>query len=222
MKWMQNRESVELILNNYWPKIKSQIPDCQLYIIGRYAPEFFGKFASEDVIIAEADSDGQKYDPQYYYQHSWLLLAPMGSGGGTRNKFLEGMAFGLPVITNPEGGMGSIKIKNYEHAIVCPDKDIVKNSVKILTDSKFRKKIGDNAQKLIKNEYSFERGVEGLNQIYENITKNNPLLSVIILNYNSEVNILGLSKSIVSSELDDYSIEVIIADNASSDTSFQS
>ena len=81
------------------------------------------------------------------------------------------MAFGLPVITNPQGGMGSIKIKNYEHAIVCPDKDIVKNSVKILTDSKFRKKIGDNAQKLIKNEYSFERGVEGLNQIYENITK---------------------------------------------------
>jgi len=171
MKWMQNRESVELILDKYWPQIKSKIPDCELYIIRRFAPDFFGKYASQDIIVAEADSDGQKYDPQYYYQHSWLLLAPMGSGGGTRNKFLEGMAFGLPVITNPQGGMGSIKIKNYEHAIVCPDKDIVKNSVKILTDSKFRKKIGDNAQKLIKNEYSFERGVEGLNQIYENITK---------------------------------------------------
>lgn len=52
------------------------------------------------------------------------------------------------------------------------------------------------------------------------LPKNNPLLSVIILNYNSGKYLSNCLKSIVSSELDDYSIEVIIADNASSDTSF--
>ena len=171
MKWMQNRESVELILQKYWPKIKSQIPNCQLYIIGRFAPDFFGKYASKDIIVAEADSDGQAHDPQYYYEHCWLLLAPMGSGGGTRNKFLEGMTFGLPVITTPEGGMGSIKIENYKDAIVSPDQDILKNVFKILTDTKFRQTMGANARKLIKNNYSFIKCVEGLNQIYENITK---------------------------------------------------
>ena len=160
-----------MILQNYWPQIKAQIPDCQLNIIGRFAPEFFGKYASKDIIVAEADADGQAKDPQYYYQHCWLLLAPMGSGGGTRNKFLEGMTFGLPVITNPEGGMGSIKIKNYKHAIVCPDNEILKNVIKILTDTKFRENLGTNARKLIKDNYSFVKCVEGLNQIYENITK---------------------------------------------------
>ncbi|HWS49083.1 MAG TPA: glycosyltransferase, partial [Candidatus Methanoperedens sp.] len=114
---------------------------------------------------------GQSKDPQYYYQRSWLLLAPMGSGGGTRNKFLEGMTFGMPVITTPEGGMGSIKIENYKHAIVCPDKDILKNVFKILTDTKFRQTIGSHARKLIKDNYSFVKCVEGLNQIYEDITK---------------------------------------------------
>lgn len=171
MKWMQNRESVELILNKYWPKIKAKVADCKLYIVGRFAPEFFGKYASSDIIVTEADTDGQAHDPQYYYEHSWLLLAPMGSGGGTRNKFLEGMTFGLPVITTPEGGMGSIKIKNYHHAIVCPDKEIMKNVLKLITDTKFRQSIGKNARELIKNNYSFAKCVEGLNQIYENITK---------------------------------------------------
>ena len=170
MKWMQNSESVELIMKNYWPKIKAQIPDCQLYIVGRSAPDYFSKYQSSDVIVTEADPDGQPHDPQYYYQHCWLLLAPMGSGGGTRNKFLEGMTFGLPVITTPEGGMGSIKIENYKHAIVCPSSEILKNVFKLINNKKYRQQMGIDARNLIKNNYSFEKCVEGLNQIYEKIT----------------------------------------------------
>jgi glycosyltransferase involved in cell wall biosynthesis len=94
----------------------------------------------------------------------------MGSGGGTRNKFLEGMTFGLPVITTPEGGMGSIKITNFKHAIVCPSKNILENVLKLLKDDKERNKIGQAAKILIKNNYSFEKCVEGLNQIYDKIT----------------------------------------------------
>ena len=173
MKWMQNSESVELIMNHYWPKIKTKFPDCQLYIVGRFAPDYFSKYQSKDVIVTEAEADGQPHDPQYYYQHCWILLAPMGSGGGTRNKFLEGMTFGLPVITTPEGGMGSIKIENYKDAIVCPSSDVLKNVFKLLTDSHYRQQMGNSARNLIKNNYSFEKCVEGLNQIYEKITQKN-------------------------------------------------
>ncbi|HOZ80636.1 MAG TPA: glycosyltransferase, partial [Candidatus Woesebacteria bacterium] len=84
MKWMQNRESVELILEKYWPKIKEKYHDAKFYIIGRNGPEFFSKYASNDIIVAEADLEGGPHDPQYYYEYCWLLLAPMGSGGGTR------------------------------------------------------------------------------------------------------------------------------------------
>jgi glycosyltransferase involved in cell wall biosynthesis len=171
MKWMQNSESVDLILKKYWSKIKKQIPACQLYIVGRFAPEFFGKYQSKDIIVTEADIDGEAHDPQFYYQQSWLLLAPMASGGGTRNKFLEAMAFSLPIITTKDG-MGGINIENYRHAIVCPEKDIVKNVVKLVKNKKYRGQIGDDAKKLIADKYSFEKCVEGLNQIYDSITTN--------------------------------------------------
>ncbi len=171
MKWMQNRESVDLILKKYWPSIKQRYHDAKLYIIGRYAPDFFSNYLSDDIIVREADSEGGEQDPQYFYEHCWLLLAPMGSGGGTRNKFLEGMTFKLPVITNPEGGMGNIKIENYKHAIVSPNKDILKNIYKLIDDSDYRLKMGEEARKLIRENYAFDKSVEKLNQIYEKISK---------------------------------------------------
>ncbi|MBP9817775.1 glycosyltransferase family 4 protein [Candidatus Shapirobacteria bacterium] len=169
MKWMQNRESADIILKEYWPKIKQKYPTAKLYIVGRNAPESFGKHSSTDIIVTEADTSGN-HDPQYYYEHCWLLLAPMGSGGGTRNKFLEGMTYGLPVITNPEGGMGNIKIKNYHHAIVCPKDEILKNVYKLFDDHNFRQKMGQAAKKLIQTNYSFDQSVDKLNQIYDQIT----------------------------------------------------
>lgn len=170
MKWMQNRESVDMILRDYWPSIKTRYPNAKLYIVGRNAPEFFGDYRSDDVIITEADAAGT-HDPQYYYELCWLLLAPMGSGGGTRNKFLEGMTYGLPVITNPEGGMGNIKIENYHHAIVCPKEEILKNVYQLIDDKDYRQKMGRAARKLIQTDYSFDHSVDKLNKIYEAIAQ---------------------------------------------------
>lgn len=170
MKWMQNRESVDLILRDYWPQIKKRYSTSQLLIIGRNAPEVFGKYNSKDILVTEADTSGLK-TPQYYYEYSWILLAPMGSGGGTRNKFLEGMTFGLPVITNPEGGMGNIKIKNYHHAIVCPKKEILKNVYKLFDNKKYRLSMSQAARELIVNNYSFDQSVKKLNQIYDQSIK---------------------------------------------------
>ena len=131
MKWMQNRESVEMIIKDVWPEVKKQIPDCKFYIIGRHAPDYYSHYRSEDIIIEEADFDGKEHDPMYYYQYNWLLVAPMGSGGGTRNKFLEAMACKLPIVTTPEG-MGGIKIENFKHSIICNYDQIAKNTIDLL------------------------------------------------------------------------------------------
>ncbi len=169
MKWMQNRESVDLLLNKYWRAIKKKVPECKLYIVGRYAPKFYNHLASDSIIVKEAENEGMKFDPQYYYNLCWVLLAPMDSGGGTRNKFFESMAFGTPVITTPLG-IGGIEINNYKDAIVCQPKDIVNNTVKLLTDKIMRNKIGLAAKAWVSKKYSYKNTVDELNQIYEKIT----------------------------------------------------
>ncbi len=172
MKWMQNRESVEMIMKDVWPKVKKEIANCKLYIIGRHAPDYYGHYASNDIIVKEADFDGEKHDPIYYYQYCWCLAAPMGSGGGTRNKFLEAMACRLPIITTPEG-MGGIKIENYKQSIICKYNQIASNTIKLLKDKNKRVYMGNEANKLIKSKYSYENSVNDLNQIYQEITDKN-------------------------------------------------
>jgi glycosyltransferase involved in cell wall biosynthesis len=169
MKWMQNRESVEMIIKDSWPIIKKTIPECKFYIIGRHAPNYYTHYRSEDIIVEEADFDGQSHDPMYYYQYCWALVAPMGSGGGTRNKFLEAMACRLPIVTTPEG-MGGIKIENFKHSIVCDYNQIATNTIDLLKNDKKRITMGDEANKLISSKYSYQSSVNGLNQIYQEIT----------------------------------------------------
>ncbi|HPT65948.1 MAG TPA: glycosyltransferase family 4 protein [Candidatus Woesebacteria bacterium] len=169
MKWMQNRESVEMIIKDSWPAIKKTIPECKLYIIGRGAPDYYGHYRSKDIVVEEADFDGEAHDPIYYYQYCWTLVAPMGSGGGTRNKFLEAMACRLPIVTTPEG-MGGIKIENFKQSIICSYDQIAKNTIDLLKDDKRRTKMGDEANKLISSKYSYQSSVNGLNQIYKEIT----------------------------------------------------
>ncbi|HNZ84249.1 MAG TPA: glycosyltransferase [Candidatus Woesebacteria bacterium] len=169
MKWMQNRESVEMIIKDSWPAIKQVIPDCKLYIIGRHAPDYYGHYQSPDVIVQEADFDGQPQDPMYFYQYCWILLAPMGSGGGTRNKFLEAMACRLPIVTTPEG-MGGIKIENFKESIVCDYDQVPKNAINLLKNHHQRQAMGEAANKLIAKKYSYQNSVDGLNKIYQKIT----------------------------------------------------
>ena len=168
MKWMQNRESVEMIIKDSWNKIKKAIPNCKFYIIGRHAPDYYAHYRSNDVIVEEADFDGQPHDPMYYYQYCWALVAPMGSGGGTRNKFLEAMACRLPIVTTPEG-MGGIKIENFKQSIVCDYDQIAINTINLLKDDKKRTLMGNEANKLISSKYSYQSSVNGLNQIYKEI-----------------------------------------------------
>ncbi|MFA6007069.1 MAG: glycosyltransferase family 2 protein [Candidatus Shapirobacteria bacterium] len=51
--------------------------------------------------------------------------------------------------------------------------------------------------------------------------KNNPILSVVVLNYNAKDYLKKNLESIKQSQLGDYSIEIIVADNASTDDSFK-
>jgi len=170
MKWMQNKEAAQLLLDEIWPKIKKQLPQTKLFIIGRHAPQAFANYKNKNIIIKEADENGKKHDPQFYYQQSWILLAPIKSGGGSRTKFFEAMASKLPIITTKHG-MEGISAQNNIHAIVCQYDKLTQESIKLLKNKKRRQKIGSFAHDLTKKEYSWAKSANQLNQIYKQITK---------------------------------------------------
>ena len=80
------------------------------------------------------------------------------------------MTFGLPIITTTEGGMGNIKIRNLVHAVVCPKNQVLRHVSRLIDDPNYRRSLGLSAKKLIREHYSFDKSVDQLNQIYDQIT----------------------------------------------------
>ncbi len=169
MTWMQNSEGAKLLLENVWPKIKKEVKNCQLFIIGRHAPTKFAKVNDPQVTIREADKDGHKNDPLSYYQRSWLLVAPIQSGHGSRTKFFEAMAAGLPIVTTRQG-MEGIEISNMTHAAVVPFTEVAETSIKLLNSAKKREELGKQARTLVAEKYSWEKSAQDLELLYNKIS----------------------------------------------------
>lgn len=166
MKWMQNSECAKLLLENIWSEIKKSIPNAKLFIIGRHAPAIFSHYQSDSIIVAEAGADGTSNDPISYYQRCWVLVAPILSGNGTRTKFFEAMACGLPIITTSQG-MEGIEITNKKHALVVPLNQIAKNSISLLCNAKKREEIGQQANLMVSQKYTWAKSAQKLKSLYQ-------------------------------------------------------
>ena len=161
--WLQNREAVEILVEKIWPTIKSQIPECKLWIIGKDAKEFFKKLEAENIKVSEID------DVRKAYQSAWVLVAPIYGGGGTRYKNLESFASGLPVVTTSIGIRG-INVKDGQDLIIRDDpSSIADAAVKLIRDSGVYKKIADNAKRVAKQKYDWDPIAKKLSNIYEDL-----------------------------------------------------
>lgn len=163
-KWIQNREGADILLKEVWPKIKKRLPQAKLWIIGRHVTSFYEKFSqNKDIILKEAK------DINYFYQKAWVLVAPIRSGGGSRTKFFEAMASGLPIVTTPQGIEG-IKIKNNQEAVVVSTNDqLAKAAISLISSPKKMTSIGKKAQKLVIEKYSWKESAKELDQVYKKL-----------------------------------------------------
>ncbi|MBI4037002.1 glycosyltransferase family 4 protein [Candidatus Daviesbacteria bacterium] len=158
--WLQNREAVEVLLTQVWPKIKQEIPNVKLWIIGKDAQNFFSHLKSEDIRVEEIK------DVREAYQGASVLVAPIYGSGGTRYKNFEAFASGLPVVTTSIGIGGTDATNNVDVLVRDKPEDIARAAVSLLKDKKLHQKIADNAKKMVKEKYDWGSISQKLNKIY--------------------------------------------------------
>lgn len=161
--WLQNREAVKILVDKVWPKIKKQIPNAKLWIIGKDARIFFDQLENTDMRVDEVS------DVREAYQKASVLVAPIYGGGGTRYKNLEAFASGLPVVTTTIG-IGGTDAEDGKDVIIRDDPDdIADSTVELLSDKNLYKKLAENAKKMVAEKYDWDPIAEKLSDIYENL-----------------------------------------------------
>jgi glycosyltransferase involved in cell wall biosynthesis len=161
---MENKEGALILIQEIWPMIKKKVKNAKLWIVGKIAPKALSSYIGlKDVTIQEID------DSREAYQKSWVLVAPMRSGGGSRTKFFEAMASGLPIVTTSKG-MEGITAENKKEIFYSDNlKELAENAIKLIENKKLAKRVGVRARELVEKKHGWQKSAEELDKAYREI-----------------------------------------------------
>lgn len=95
MDYHANVDAVVWFCHDIWPKVKSQLPDCQFYIAGSKPTQAVRNLEFyKDVTVT-----GFVDDIRSYYDFADVCVIPLRLARGVQNKVLEAMAMNKPVVT---------------------------------------------------------------------------------------------------------------------------
>jgi len=162
--WLQNTEAVKVLVENVWPRIKSQVPAAKLWIVGTHMNPDIQNLKSEQIDISEGLADIRDA-----YKEAAVLVAPIKGPGGTRLKILEAMASGLPVVTTSVGAEG-LGVRAGQEALINDNfADLAGSAVKVLWDKGLAANLGTLGKKFVEEHYTWDKSAKKLNDIYEEV-----------------------------------------------------
>lgn len=170
-KWMQNWEAAQILAQDVFPQIKSEVKDAKLIINGQFPTPELKRMASEDISVLEHEDTDRKAVVNAYLK-AGLLVAPIYGPGGTRLKILAAMASMVPVVTTPLGSEGYGATDGESILVGKTPKEIAKQAIRVLKNKKLYEKIAKNARKLVDTRFSWGPIAQKLESIYEEVIQN--------------------------------------------------
>ena len=114
---------------------------------------------------------GHVPDVKPYLEQASVFVCPLRVGAGLKNKILEALAMGIPVVATPLSVDG-IAVRNGESAIVTAVDDIGQKTIELLNDSDLRERLSRNGRALIEARYSWEKTASSYEALYKEICEN--------------------------------------------------
>lgn len=163
-KWLPNRDATKFLISEIWPKIKTQIKNVRLFIVGRNPPQDILNLSSPDIKI-----DGGVEDIRLAYGAADVLLAPIRNGRGTKYKILEAMVTKTPIVGTRLAVEG-INITDDKHALIAANAaDLAQKTIRVLQNPNLGQKLAESAYDLVKREYNWEKISDELDRVYKEV-----------------------------------------------------
>jgi len=166
MQRSENIEAVRFFLEHIWPLLNCK-QDVVFYCVGGGVDEnLIWQYVTDNVVFT-----GFVDDPSDYFQKAFCFIAPLLHGAGIKIKVIEGMASGIPVITNDIGieGIPAKRARDYIHC------DTIGNYVEAI-DNLFSNRercaaYAENAKALIESTFPLEQSYGDYRSIVLNLVE---------------------------------------------------
>jgi glycosyltransferase involved in cell wall biosynthesis len=167
-KWLPNVEAVSFLIDKVWPRIKQQLPQAKLWIVGNAPTKQIFDYQVKDTSITVT---GGIPDIRDAFNGAHLLIAPVFSGKGTRYKVLEAMASKTPIVATPTAVEG-LDLKEGVHVLTSPTAEgLADAAIKLLNNPSLQAKLAANGAHFVRDHYDWKRISAKLDAIYTQLGK---------------------------------------------------
>jgi glycosyltransferase involved in cell wall biosynthesis len=157
-----NVDAARMLVDDVLPRVRSVVPDARVLLIGRHPNDVVRRLSGAAVELRAdvADARAELRDVAVY-------VAPLVSGSGLKNKVLEAMAAGRPVVTTSLGAAG---IGAGAGLTVADSMDAVADAVvALLGDQARRQAEGAAGRVRVEREFTWARSAERIEQLWQDV-----------------------------------------------------
>lgn len=105
-----NIDAVQWLVKGIMPTLVKLLPDIKIYILGSNPPDEIKKLESDNLKVAGFVTDEELKE---YYSNCRLSIVPLRYGAGIKGKVIEGMSYGIPIVTTSIGAEGIVNAKDF-------------------------------------------------------------------------------------------------------------
>ena len=148
LTFISNYVAMHWFVEQVYPLIQIEVPDVHLTITGDSTGQKLPDARNVHLV-------GYVDDVRPLIASSWISLAPIFSGGGTRLKILEAFALRTPVIATTKGAEG-LEVQHNEHLLLADTPEaFAEQTVRLLNDKNLHQKLVSNGYKLVFDMYDW-------------------------------------------------------------------
>ncbi len=160
-----NRDAVEFLLQDIWPRIRNVDASATLHLIGRGAQADQARYAAEPGVMPL----GHVRDIRPVVADADCCVVPIRIGGGTRLKILDAWAMGKAVVSTSIGCEGLQAIDGENILVRDTPEGLAGAVVDVLRDATLRARLERNARRTAVESYSWSVVGQGLRAAYDRL-----------------------------------------------------
>ncbi|MEI7683571.1 MAG: glycosyltransferase family 4 protein [Planctomycetota bacterium] len=163
MGWYPSSSAALRLLTRLWPRIRAQIPEARLQIVGWDARSVLRVHLNDPgVTIEENVADTRPY----FEKMSVMLYAP-SRGSGMKIKVQEAFGYGVPVVTTSEGVEGLSAVDGVHAGVADDDEGLIERTVRLLRDFEAQNRQRIAARQLLEAECGPKPTVDAILAAYD-------------------------------------------------------
>ncbi len=155
MEHFPNLDGLLYLYNDIWPAVRREMPGARLTIAGSGTREELARVTPETLVRMDRDPTVEiaGFVPDLYtlMDQCAVMAAPLRLGSGVRNKIIEAMAAGLPVITNHLGAEG-LAVEHERELLIAQSEEaggFTRELIRLLGDSQLQSRLSATGRELV-------------------------------------------------------------------------